>query len=171
MVVVIMGVSGSGKTTVGLRLAEMLGASFAEGDDFHPAANIEKMRAGIPLDDSDRAPWLEVLSRQIGAWLDAGERVVLACSALKQSYRTILRGGRSGVHFVHLRGDEGLIRGRLELRRGHYMPPTLLASQIQTLEEPDDAIVVDITGEPEAIARTVAAALRGRIGLPPSQPA
>lgn len=161
-----MGVSGSGKTTVGLRIAAALGAEFAEGDDFHPPANVEKMRAGIPLDDEDRRPWLEALNRKIGAWLDAGVDGVLACSALKHSYREILQGGRKGVHFVHLKGDEALIRGRLELRKGHYMPPTLLTSQVRTLEEPKDALIVGITGSADAVAAEILTGLRSLAATP-----
>ena len=144
MVVVLMGVSGSGKTSVGVPLAAALGGEFVEGDDYHPPANVAKMRQGIPLDDADRRPWLETLAAEIGRWLAAGRTVVLACSALKRSYRAILRGGRPEVRFVHLKGDPALIRARLAQRRGHYMPASLLDSQLATLEEPLDAIVADI---------------------------
>jgi gluconokinase len=159
MVVVLMGVSGTGKTEVGTRLAEALGAEFVEGDDYHPPANVEKMRSGAPLDDADRQPWLERLSREIGAWLDAGEPVVLACSALKQRYRDILKAGRPGVCFVHLKGDPALIRERLQGRRGHYMPASLLESQFAALEEPADAITVGIDAPPEAIVAEIEKAL------------
>jgi gluconokinase len=155
MVIVVMGVSGSGKTTVGKALAEALGAEFAEGDAYHPPANVEKMRRGIPLEDADRWPWLQTLAAQIDRWLSARQTVVLACSALKQSYRDVLARGRAGVRFVHLEGDEALIRARLERRRGHYMPPSLLASQIAALEPPIDAITVDVAGPPEAIAAEI----------------
>ena len=124
MVIVVMGVSGSGKTTVGQLLADALGAEFAEGDAYHPPANIEKMRRGIPLEDADRWPWLQTLAAQIDRWLAAGTTVVLACSALKQRYRDVLAKGRPGVRFVHLKGDKTLIRLRLDGRRGHYMPAT-----------------------------------------------
>lgn len=160
MVVVVMGVSGVGKTTVGLRLADELDAEFAEGDDFHPPANVEKMRQGEALDDDDRRPWLETLSRKIGEWVAAGKDGVLACSALRSSYREILRGGRDEVHFVHLKGEEALIRDRLDHREGHYMPPSLLASQIATLEDPADAIVADVTAPPDDVAAGILAALR-----------
>jgi gluconokinase len=160
MVVVLMGVSGSGKTEVGTRLARALGGEFAEGDDYHPPANVEKMRSGVPLDDGDRQPWLETLSREIGNWLDAGRAMVLACSALKQRYRDILKAGRPGVRFVHLAGDPALIRARLAGRRGHYMPASLLESQLAALEEPDDAITVSIDAPPEAIVEQIVAALR-----------
>jgi gluconokinase len=159
MVIVLMGVSGTGKTEVGTRLAHALNGEFAEGDDYHPPANVEKMRSGVPLDDADRRPWLEILSREIGAWLDAGKTVVLACSALKQSYRDILKAGRPGVRFVHLEGDEALIRSRLEGRHGHYMPASLLDSQFAALEDPEDAITVGIDATPESIVAEIQAKL------------
>jgi gluconokinase len=159
MVIVLMGVSGTGKTTVGIPLAQALGGEFAEGDDYHPPANIAKMRQGIPLDDADRKPWLETLSVEIGRWLAAGRTVVLACSALKRSYRAILRGGRQGVRFVHLKGSPDLIRARLAERRGHYMPASLLESQLAALEEPKDAIVVDIDRPPAEIVAEILSAL------------
>ena len=159
MVVVLMGVSGTGKTEVGTRLAEALGGIFVEGDDYHPKANVAKMRSGVPLDDADRQPWLETLSREIGGWLDAGRTVVLACSALKQRYRDILKAGRPGVRFVHLKGDADLIRARLQDRRGHYMPPSLLDSQFAALEEPADAITVGIDAPPDAIVAEIREAL------------
>ena len=159
MVVVLMGVSGSGKTEVGTRLAEALGGTFVEGDDYHPPANVAKMRSGVPLDDADRQPWLERLSREIGTWLDAGKTVVLACSALKQRYRDILKAGRPGVRFVHLKGDEALIRKRLDKRRGHYMPASLLESQFAALEEAGDAITVGIDAPPDAIVAEIRQAL------------
>ena len=159
MVVVLMGVSGSGKTTVGRLLAAALGGEFVEGDDHHPPANVEKMRRGIPLDDADRRPWLEALSRAIGEWLAAGRTVVLACSALKRSYREILRAGRPEVRFIYLQGAPELIRARLAGRRGHYMPPSLLDSQIATLEEPKSALVIAIDGRPEEIVAQILSAL------------
>jgi gluconokinase len=159
MVIVLMGVSGSGKTTVGERLAEALGGQFFEGDAYHPPANVEKMHAGTPLDDADREPWLAILSREIGHWLDEGTTAILACSALKQSYRDVLKAGRAGVHFVHLDGDEALIRRRLGQRQGHYMPPSLLASQLATLESPGDALTIDIGQSPAAIVAHVLEAI------------
>jgi gluconokinase len=155
MVIVLMGVSGAGKTTVGRLLAQALGAEFAEGDAYHPPANVEKMRRSIPLEDADRWPWLQILAAQVGLWLAAGKTVVLACSALKQSYRDVLAQGRPGVRFVHLEGDKALIRRRLDARRGHYMPATLLDSQIAALEPPVDAITVDVAGTPEAIVADI----------------
>lgn len=151
MVIVLMGVSGAGKTTVGRLLVEALGAEFAEGDAYHPPENVEKMRRGIPLEDADRWPWLHILAAQIDRWLAAGKTVVLACSALKQSYRDVLAQGRPEVRFVHLEGDKALIRRRLDARRGHYMPAILLDSQFAALERPADAVTVDVAGTPEAI--------------------
>jgi gluconokinase len=162
MVIVLMGVSGSGKTTVGRRLAHALGAEFAEGDSYHPPANVEKMRRGIPLDDADREPWLERLSAEIGGWLEAGRDVVLACSALKRRYREVLKAGRPGVRFVYLCGSEDLIRDRLRRRRGHYMPASLLASQFAALEEPGDAITVDVGPPPDEIVTSILAGLGAR---------
>jgi gluconokinase len=160
MVIVLMGVSGTGKTAVGTRLARALGGEFVEGDDYHPPANVAKMRSGVPLDDADRQPWLETLSREIGKWLDAAKTVVLACSALKRRYRDILKAGRPGVRFVHLEGDPDLIRSRLAQRRGHYMPASLLDSQFAALEEPADAITVGVEGTPDEIVAEIVQALR-----------
>jgi gluconokinase len=159
MVIVLMGVSGSGKTTVGVPLAQALGGEFVEGDDYHPPANVAKMRQGIPLDDADRRPWLETLAGEIGRWLAAGRTVVLACSALKRSYRAILRDGRPGVRFVHLKGSAPLIRARLAGRRGHYMPASLLDSQLAALEEPEGAIVVAVDRPPAEIVAGILTAL------------
>lgn len=156
-VVVVMGVSGSGKTTVGKLIAARMGAAFEEGDDYHPPENVLKMRAGTPLDDTDRAPWLDRLSHEIEGWLAAGQKSVLACSALKESYREKLGGGRAGVVFVFLRGSPAVVGARLQTRRGHYMPAGLLDSQFEALEEPKDALVADVAGTPEAIAEGIVA--------------
>jgi gluconokinase len=143
MVIILMGVSGAGKTTIGRALAQELHWTFAEGDDFHSAANIARMHAGIPLTDEDRAPWLQSLRTAIAGWLAAGENVVLTCSALKASYRAILLVSPE-VKLVYLRGSFELIAARLASRRGHYMNPDLLRSQFDTIEEPDDTLTIDV---------------------------
>ena len=129
-----MGASGTGKSTVGALLAQQLGWPFAEGDDFHPATNVLKMRAGIPLTDDDRWPWLEAIAAWIADREDAGTGGVITCSALRRSYRDLLRAGRSGVRFLCLVGEYDLVRGRMERRSDHYMPTALLSSQLATLE-------------------------------------
>lgn len=152
IVVLVMGVAGSGKTTVGRLLADALDAAYEEGDAYHSPENVAKMRAGTPLSDADRWPWLERLATLIDQWLSQDSRTVLSCSALKQSYRDVLIGDRQGVALIYLKGAEALIRERLETRRGHYMPADLLASQFAALEEPDRAITLDIRAEPQRIA-------------------
>ncbi len=143
MIVVLMGVCGSGKTVVGQALAADLGWPFFDGDDFHPPANVAKMAAGTPLVDSDRWPWLDRLVAEMAAINERGGNAVLACSALREAYRD--RIGRAGeVRFVHLKGDHDTIASRLAARSHRYMPPTLLASQFAALEEPADAFVVDV---------------------------
>jgi gluconokinase len=143
MVVVLMGVCGCGKTTVGRALAAAMGWPFLDADDFHPEANVAKMRAGIALTDDDRWPWLDRLAAEMSAINARGAHAVLACSALRQAYRDRLaRGG--DVRFVHLKGDRATLVARLTARPGHYMPASLLDSQLATLEEPADAPVVDI---------------------------
>ena len=154
MAVLLMGVSGAGKTTVGKLLASQLGWEFADADDYHSAANVEKMRNGIPLTDADREPWLESLRSVIVEWIAAGKNGVLACSALKKEYRDRLVVGPE-VRVVYLKGDRELLRERLLLRRGHYMKEVMLESQIATLEEPGDAIVVDARRTPEEIVREI----------------
>ena len=156
MIVVLMGVSGTGKTTVGRLLAHDLGWPFYEGDDYHSPANVEKMRHGIPLTDADRDGWLAALRTVIDG---VSGSAVLACSALKAAYRDRLAGGRDDVRFVHLTGDPALLRQRLEQRRGHYMPASLLDSQLATLEPPAGAITVDVGGTPAAIVATIRRAL------------
>ncbi|WP_031510462.1 gluconokinase [Streptomyces megasporus] len=159
-VVVVMGVAGTGKTTVGHLLADRLGVPYAEGDDFHPAANIAKMTAGEPLTDEDRLPWLD----DIGAWARAraGLGGVVSCSALKRSYRDRLRAAAPDVVFVHLTGDRRLIEERMSHREGHFMPTALLDSQFATLQplEPDESgVAVDVSGSPEEVAERVVRAL------------
>lgn len=159
-VVVIMGVAGTGKTTIGPLLAARSDVPYAEGDDFHPKANIDKMTAGTPLTDDDRWPWLDA----IGDWAHgrAGRGGVVSCSALKRSYRDRLRAAAPGVVFVHLTGDRSLIEDRMSHRQGHFMPTALLDSQFATLQplEPDEAgVAVDVTGSPEEITARAAAAL------------
>jgi gluconokinase len=136
IVVIIMGVSGSGKTTVAAMLAGRLHWSFADGDDFHSPANIAKMHSGVPLGDEDRIPWLEAIAHQIDRWRAEGLHGVIACSALKRGYRNILIGGRPDVRLVYLCGERTLIAHRLTARHGHFMPKSLLQSQFDALEEP-----------------------------------
>jgi|ERR1019366_3870182 gluconokinase len=153
MVILLMGVSGSGKTTIGVALAKSMQWQFVDADDFHPPANVAKMRAGIPLEDADRAPWLAYLQNSIAGWLEARSKVVLACSALKQAYRRQLLVD-SKVKLVYLRGSRELLAQRLSQRHWHYMDPNLLASQFATLEEPQDAVVVDVDADvPEIVAQ------------------
>jgi len=148
-----MGVVGAGKTTVGSLLAEKLGWRFADADDFHPAANIDKIRHGLPLDDSDRAPWLAALRNAILRWNGRRQNAVLACSALKRKYRDELRV--DGVQFVYLNGNYDLIEQRLRTRGGHFASDTILKSQFADLEKPDDAITVEIDKTPEAIVSEI----------------
>ena len=151
MFVVVMGVSGSGKSTIGRLLAERLGCSFYDGDDYHPPANVAKMAAGLPLDDTDRAGWLAELARLIAEGLARDEDGVIACSALKRQYRDVLCIDRQRVRFVYLRGDFAAIWARLQSRKGHFMKAPMLQSQFEALEEPDEAIVVDTTLEPDRV--------------------
>ena len=165
--VVIMGVTGVGKTTVGQLLAQQLQARFVDADVFHPAENVEKMRAGIPLTDIDRQPWLDALNSHLRAAAAARESVVLACSALKSAYRERLRDGLPELRFVHLAGSRDLIAQRLAARSGHYMNPALLDSQFATLEPPDDALRIDIGASPEELARTLFVVLGRSQAVPP----
>ncbi|GAC1516650.1 MAG: gluconokinase [Gemmatimonadaceae bacterium] len=166
--IVVMGVAGAGKTAVGRSLARTLGWSFLDADDFHPIENVERMQQGIPLADADRTPWLEALRSAIAARVAAGEHVVLACSALRQAYRDVLAssvGEQDVVHFVYLRATADLIAPRLARRRRHFFPPALLASQLEALEEPDDALWLDASRAPEDLVRQVARHLAlGRFG-------
>jgi len=166
-VLVVMGVSGSGKSTVAAMVAEQLGWDFAEGDAMHPQVNVDKMHAGTPLTDEDRWPWLDVIATWIRDHLDAGTPGVVTCSALKRSYRDVLRA--PGVVFVHVAGDGSLIEDRMSQRSGHFMPTSLLASQLATLEPPqaDEAhvtIAADRTPEEES-AEVIA-----RLALRPTTP-
>jgi gluconokinase len=154
LILVVMGVSGAGKTTLATLLAEALGCQFLEGDDLHPPANVAKMRAGAPLSDADRLPWLSKIAEVIDAWRARGESGVVACSALKRSYRDILIGDRPGVRLVYLAGSPALIHRRMAARQAHFMPAALLDSQFATLQPPtaeERPITVDVAGEPKAI--------------------
>ncbi|MFL5483422.1 MAG: gluconokinase [Gemmatimonadaceae bacterium] len=155
-----MGVSGSGKTVIGTLLARALGVDFVEGDTYHPPANIEKMSAGVPLTDFDRGGWLHAIGERIKRANDDGEGVVVSCSALKRSYRQIIRAEAGAVQFVFLRGERALIGQRIRGRKGHFMPPSLLDSQFAALEEPsseENIWIVDIDDSPEAIAASLIA--------------
>ncbi|MFI9472194.1 gluconokinase [Streptomyces sp. NPDC052492] len=159
-VVVVMGVAGTGKTTIGPLLAARFGVPYAEGDDFHPQSNIAKMSAGTPLTDDDRWPWLDA----IGDWAQqrAGLGGVVSCSALKRSYRDRLRAAAPGVVFVHLTGDRALVEDRMSHRKGHFMPTALLDSQFTTLQplgQDEAGVAVDVTGSPEEITERAATAL------------
>ena len=168
--VVVMGVSGSGKTTVAHGISAATGLLFAEADDFHSRASVDKMSAGIPLDDDDRWPWLHDLASWMADRAAEGRSTVIACSALKRAYRDVLAAGPPSLDFVHLDGSAGVIRERMASRAGHYMPASLLDSQIATLEplEPDESgIVLDVGLPPEDL---VARAVSG-LGLQPAQPA
>ena len=161
MIVIVMGTAGSGKTTIGRLLAAQLGWQFADADDFHSPANVAKMSHGIPLDDADRAPWLDALRAAIVGWIGEDQNAVLACSALKAGYREYLRVSPV-VRYVYLKGSYETIAKRMHARKKHYAPEQLLASQFATLEEPgDDAIRVDIEPPPE----TIVAEVRERLGL------
>jgi gluconokinase len=160
MIVIIMGVVGAGKTTVGRLLAEQLSWKFADADDFHPRSNVEKIRHGIALSDDDRKPWLAALREAIDRWISEGGNVVLACSALKSSYRRELEAGPE-VRFVYLKGSTELIAERLRARQGHYAGEQILASQFADLEEPEAAVTVDIAAPPQQIADEI----RRKLGL------
>ena len=155
MVVVLMGVSGSGKTTIGRMLAGALNWRFYEGDDLHPQSNREKMSRGIPLTDSDRLPWLTSIRRLIERCLAGRVSAVIACSALKESYRQMLVVDPAKMKIVYLKGTPELLAQRIANRKGHFMPPALLPSQLDTLEEPRDAITVDISGTPNQIVDAI----------------
>jgi gluconokinase len=160
MIVIVMGVVGAGKTTVGRLLAEQSGWEFADADDFHPPSNVEKIRHGISLNDDDRKPWLDILRKAIIAWIADHRNVVLACSALKRSYRQELGVGPD-VRFVYLKGSAALIADRLRARQGHFAGEQILASQFADLEEPQEAVAVEIASPPEQIV----AEIRKKLGL------
>ena len=160
MIVIVMGVVGAGKTTVGRLLAEDLGWKFADADDFHPPANVQKIRHGIPLDDEDRRPWLERLRTGITDWISEGRNVVLACSALKRRYRRALEAAPE-VRFVYLKGSANLIAERLRSRQGHFADKQILASQFADLEEPTDAVTAEISSPPQEIV----AEIRQKLGM------
>ncbi len=165
VIAVVMGVSGSGKTTVAALLAAALGCQFQEGDDLHPAANVEKMHGGTPLTDADRMPWLHKIAEEIDSWRARGESGVLTCSALKRSYRDIVIGDRPGVTLVYLKGSYDLIRRRMTARHEHFMPVALLDSQFATLQEPtpdEHPITVDAGGRPAEIAAGIVHQLEER---------
>jgi gluconokinase len=157
--IIVMGVSGSGKTTIGRLLAETLGWPFYDGDDFHPAANIQRMTQGIALTDEDRAGWLDALSQLVCSLEREGRSAVVACSALKQAYRDALVGKSTAVRFIYIKGRRGLIQERMEKRRGHYMKADLLESQFDILEEPVQSVAVDVAESPELIMHRVKQAL------------
>ena len=161
-VLVLMGVSGSGKTTVGALLAGRLGWRAAEADDFHPPQNIAKMKSGVPLDDADRLPWLEAIAAQIDRWRSEGKRGVITCSALKRRYRDVLIGERRDVRLIYLKGEEALISRRIATRHEHFMPQSLLHSQFEALEEPgpdEDPITVSVAPAPRKIVARIVSSL------------
>lgn len=156
--IIVMGVSGSGKSTVGARLAGVLGWDFRDGDAFHPPANVEKMRSGAPLTDADRWPWLDAIASHVAGLERTGGHVVIACSALKRVYRDRLRAAGSRLRFVYLAGDFSLIDTRMAARLDHFMPPSLLRSQFATLEPPEadeHAMTVSIAADPDAIVQAI----------------
>lgn len=165
MIVIVMGVEGCGKTTIGQLLAKQMGWNFYDGDDYHPKTNIEKMSHNIPLTDEDRSSWLAALHKLISGLLEQGQSGVLACSALKRSYREELGADRKDVHMVYLKGSFELIKQRVLARQEHFMKASMLPSQFGTLEEPspDEALIVDITPTPEEIVREI----ETRLGLRP----
>jgi gluconokinase len=159
LIVILMGVVGAGKTTVGNLLARELGWQFADADDYHSPENKEKISRGFPLTDADREPWLDRLRQQIANWNAGGESAILACSALKRKYRDELNLGRE-VRFVYLKGDARLIDSRLRARKGHFADDKILASQLADLEEPEDALTVSIDRTPQQIVAAIRQGLK-----------
>jgi gluconokinase len=159
MVIILIGVSGCGKSTIGIELSEKVGCLFLDGDDFHSEANIKKMSGGVPLTEADRGPWLNTLRRRIEQCLDSGENLVLACSALSRQSRDILRGNYNDVRFVYLQGNKELIGQRLKDRKGHFASSDLLDSQFDVLQEPESAMVVCITLSPQEIVAQISSEL------------
>jgi gluconokinase len=157
---IVIGVSGSGKTTVGKLLAQRLGWDFFDADGFHPPENVAKMAAGVPLTDEDRAPWLAGLHDLLAGTLRAGRHPILACSALKQRYRDELQTGNEGLRLVYLKGSYGLIQARMRERPNHYMKPEMLRSQFDALEEPAEAWVADVAEPPEKIVEDILGSLK-----------
>jgi gluconokinase len=160
MIIIVMGVSGSGKTTIGKLLADSLGWEFSDADSFHSLENVDKMRRGIPLTEADRMPWLQDLQTAIKHWSQENKNVVLACSALKDSYRQFLLSDSEGIKLVYLKGPYELIQMRLQERSNHYMSEKLLNSQFNTLEEPLDAISMDVAQPPQIIVQNIKTALK-----------
>lgn len=159
MIIVVMGIAASGKSTLGLALAKNLGWEFLEGDDYHPQVNIEKMSSGTPLNDEDRLPWLRSINQALCQLDKSGRNAVLACSALKQHYREILAQGIQQMRYVYLYGNPQLVRERIANRKGHFMPPELIDSQISTMEPPQNAIRVNIEQPVETQTEKVLQAL------------
>jgi gluconokinase len=161
--IIVMGVSGSGKSTIGALLAERLGWPFADADGFHPPENVAKMAAGTPLTDADRWPWLDAIAAHIDAARKAGQPVVVACSALRRAYRDRLRAGHGDLLFLHLSGAPEVIAARQAARQGHFMPPSLMASQFATLEDTvaePDAVTVSVKASPDEVVEAALAHLR-----------
>ena len=158
MVIVVMGVSGCGKTTISQKLSESIQVPYYDADDFHPQSNIDKMSSGHALNDQDRQPWLEILAKHIKNWA-AGEGAVLACSALKERYRTLLSAEYSSIIWVYLSGTKALIKDRLDKREDHFMSSDLLDAQFRDLEVPQKAIEIDIFQSPETIINTIVSKL------------
>lgn len=160
MIILVMGVTGSGKSTVGTLLAASLHWEFSDADSFHPQANIEKMSRGMPLEDADRRPWLQALHQEIGRWLQEEKNVVLACSALKSSYRQLLFQDRSRMRLIYLEGSLELLKSRLDQRQNHFMNKSLLQSQLDLLEVPEEGVHVDVSKPPEVIVQQIKKSLR-----------